>query len=289
MQHLMQLFKEALVGRKPVRLRASSVGSLFDCPARWMAINLEGKRTAQSDKAALGTAIHAGTALFDVEVLAGQTPSILAATECAVDALRNPGEDTVWDVTREKCEAIACGLVNKYCKGGKPTYVAVEAKCENLQLHDLALELTGSVDRIYTEHVAHTDYIDDQEFRQEFGVLDVKSGTQAVSHDGFAKTKGHGAQMGTYEILAEASLGEPITLPSKILGMQTGSRPESQRISIGEIEGAKEVLLGTGDRPGLLVNAALLIHGVVPPYGNPRSMLCHQNYCPVYQTCSWRK
>ena len=43
-------------------IRASSWADLFDCPARWYAKNVQGLRLPSSGAAALGTAVHAGTA-----------------------------------------------------------------------------------------------------------------------------------------------------------------------------------------------------------------------------------
>mgnify|MGYP006958842284 CR=1 FL=1 len=81
----------------PVHIRASSFGSLLDCPARWIAIHMEGKRTPQSAAAALGTAIHDGTAVYDRDRVAHVTPSLSAAEDAAVESVRQPREETVWD------------------------------------------------------------------------------------------------------------------------------------------------------------------------------------------------
>ena len=44
-----------------IRIRASSIGELFDCPARWEAKHIQGLRLTMGGKAALGKAIHAST------------------------------------------------------------------------------------------------------------------------------------------------------------------------------------------------------------------------------------
>lgn len=272
----MQLL-DLLPNRPPVRLRASSVSDLFDCADRWCSVHLEGKRVPQTDRAAMGTAIHAGTAHYDTEILNGQAPSILAATQCAVDTLRDSDEDTVWDLRRDEAESIAAALTNKYCReeSSKHEFVAVEAKCESLILNDVSLELTGSTDRIFRNEL-------------QFGVADIKSGIQAVSH-GEAKTQAHAPQIGVYEILGEASTGVRIDLPAKIIGMKTGKTPAGQEIATSEIRDAKAVLLGDENRPGLLHHAALIIHGIIPPFGNPRSMLCNKKFCPNFNDCFWRR
>lgn len=275
---LQESLADLIKGKPPVRLRASSVGSLFDCAERWIAIHMLGMKSPQRDRSAMGTAIHAGTALFDQEILDGQTPSVLAATEAAVNALRNPEEETVWDLKRDECESIVVGLTNKYCREESPkhNFVAVEAKCESLILADVGIELTGSVDRVEAKE-------------NEFGIVDLKSGVQAVSREGEAKTQAHGAQLGTYEILGEYSTGMAMQLPAQIIGMQTSKTRDSQRIAVSEVPDAKSILLGDENRPGLIFNAALMIHGIIPAFGNPRSMLCTEKYCPNFKTCFYRK
>lgn len=58
-------------------IRASSLPELFDCPARWEAKHLCGRRLPRSAAAQLGTAVHAGAAVFDVQRILGSpiTPS----------------------------------------------------------------------------------------------------------------------------------------------------------------------------------------------------------------------
>ncbi|MBN9117495.1 MAG: PD-(D/E)XK nuclease family protein, partial [Pandoraea sp.] len=52
-------------------VRASSWGALFDCSYRWEGIHLLKLRNVVGLRAALGTAIHAGTAVFDQSRLDG--------------------------------------------------------------------------------------------------------------------------------------------------------------------------------------------------------------------------
>ena len=278
LDRLQESLNGASKGKPPGRLRASSVGDLFDCPDRWIAVHLEGLRVRQNFRATMGTAIHAGTAHFDTEVLNGQTPSLMAATECAVDALRNSEEETVWDMRREEAEGIAVSLTHKYCTEESPKhhFVEVEKTCESLVLSDVGLEITGQVDRI-------------REVGNKYGPADLKSGVQAVNREGHAKTQAHAPQLGVYSLLAEVSTGKRMELDSLVIGMQTAKTRENQRIASTEVSGVREVLLGDDTRPGLLFNAALMIHGVIPPYGNPRSMLCHQKFCPRFNNCFWRK
>lgn len=264
--------------KAPVTIRASSVGTLFDCPARWIAINLEGRRMPQNGKAALGTALHAGTAVFDTERLAGQTPSVSAAVDAAVESIQKPREETNWDDERDKAESIAVSLTAKYCNEESPkhNFVAVEASVESLHITDLNIILTGTTDRVELTG-------------EGYGIRDIKTGKQAVGADGKVKTSGHGAQMGVYELVAEAAIGVPMSAPAQIIGLQTNLTADKQRIGTGEIVGAKEVLLGNEENTGLLVTAAKLVHGEIPPWGNPKSMMCHGNYCPSFTTCFWRR
>lgn len=266
------------IAKPPVGIRASSFGSLFDCPARWIAIHLEGRRVPQNGKAALGTALHAGTAVFDAERVAGQTPSVSAAQDAAVESIRKPREDTNWEGTQGDAEKIALSLTARYCQEESPkhNFVAVEASVEALHITDLGILLTGTTDRV--------------ELTEDgYGIRDIKSGKQAVGTDGRAKTQGHGAQMGVYELVAEAATKLPITAPAQIIGLQTNKTAAAQRIGTGEIIGARQVLLGDADHTGLLVTAAKLVHGELPPWGNPKSTMCHPTYCPAFNTCFWRR
>ena len=52
-------------------IRASSLADLSDCPARWYAKAIEGKRLPSGPGAVIGQAIHASTAVFDQAVLDG--------------------------------------------------------------------------------------------------------------------------------------------------------------------------------------------------------------------------
>lgn len=265
--------------RDPITIRASSFGSLFDCPARWVATHLEKRRMPQSANAALGTAIHAGTAVFDADRVKHIEPSISAAEDAAVESVRQPREETIWDdESADKAEKVARSLVGRYCTLESPRheFVAVEASVESLVISDLAIELTGHVDRVRA-----TD--------EGYGIADLKSGKTAVGTDGRAKTHGHGAQMGVYELVAQAATQLPITAPAQIIGLQTNLTPEKQRIGTGEIVGAREVLLGDETRSGLLVTAAKIVHGDIEAWGNPKSMMCSPKYCPIYSTCWWRR
>lgn len=268
---------------EPVVIRASSLPQLFDCPARWSAIHLEGKRMPTNSKAMLGKAVHASTAVFDQSTIDGAGITINEAAAAAVDAIHKPDEEVDWELddpkamTPNDAEQIAVSLHGKYCTTIAPlhTFRAVEIKCDRLEITDLGIALTGTTDRVY-------------EADGELGIGDVKTGKAAVGADGTVTTKGHAYQMGVYELLAEKGSGLPITAPARIFGLNTAKTPAAQRTGTGHITGARDVLLGDEESPGILQMASQLIHHG-DFYGNPKSMLCHGRYCPIYETCKFRK
>ncbi|MBP6776237.1 MAG: PD-(D/E)XK nuclease family protein [Piscinibacter sp.] len=265
--------------RAPVTIRASSLGALFDCPTRWCAIHLEGRRVPSNGKAALGRSIHAGTAVFDADRVRGVLPSLSAAEDAAVEALRKPGEEVVWDEEAvDKAEGVARSLTGRYCTLESPRheFVAVEASVEALHITDLGLVLAGTTDRVRRTEAG-------------YGIADLKSGKQAVGTDGRAKTKGHASQLGVYELVAQAATKLPIDAPALVIGLQTNLTPDKQRIGTAEIEGAREVLLGDESHSGLLHTAARIVHGEIEPWGNPQSVMCHATYCPNFNSCFWRR
>lgn len=265
------------MNREPVIIRASSLGALFDCPARWAAIHIEGKRLPSSSKATLGKAVHASTAAYDQAVVDGGHISIDDAAGAAVDAIHKPDEEVVWeDSSPQEAEKIALSLHAKYCTIIAPTqtYRAVEIQCEKLEISDLGIALTGTTDRI-------------RETEDGFGIVDIKTGKAAVAADGTVKTAGHAYQMGVYELLAESASGVPITSSAQIVGLTTAKTSASQRVGTGNISDARSVLVGDEESPGILQHAANLIHSG-NFWGNPKSMLCHKAYCPNFNTCKFR-
>ncbi|MDD3676040.1 RecB family exonuclease [Thauera propionica] len=263
----------------PVIIRASSLGRLFDCPASWAATYIEGKRVPSNGKAMLGKAVHASTAVYDQSRIDGAGITIDEAAAAAVDIIHyHPDEDVVWDDdTPQDVEKIALSLHTKYCQIIAPqqNYTAVEIQCERLEISDIGLILTGTTDRV-------------RETEEGFSICDLKTGKAAVGPDGKVKTAGHAYQMGVYELLAEHASGVPISAPAQIIGMNTAKTPASQRVGTGEIAGARDVLLGDGESPGVLEYAAKIIHSGMF-WGNPKSMMCHERYCPIFSTCKFRK
>lgn len=268
----------ATAERPLVFIRASSLAELFDCPARWEAKYIKGLRGPRSAPAQLGTAVHAGTAVFDSSRLPGGSPvSADDAAGALVDAIHHPEEDVDWEDTNPNdVERIALALHTKYCADIAPaqTYRGVEITCEKLELPELGLALTGTTDRV-------------RETPAGLGITDLKTGGKAVGVDGRAVTQGHGVQLGVYELLAEHAMGLTITAPAQIVGMNTGKTAAAQRVGTGEVPDARAALVGSEEQPGLLEHASRLVHSGAF-YGNPKSFLCSAKYCPAHPTCRFK-
>lgn len=258
-------------------VRASSWSGLFDCAMRWEGIHLQKMPNVVGIRAALGTAIHAGAAAFDAGKLLDTPISIDAAAGVMVDTLRDPGNE--YDANRDDlrladAERIGIALTTKYCAEMAPKfdYVAVEMATKPLDIDcggGVVIRLTGTMDRA---RVAKST--------GGVSIIDLKSGSAAVQK-GEAVTKGHGPQIGTYELLFEHTTGEEITAPATIIGLKTKGTPE---VATGEIRHAKRVMVGDESGPGLIDFAAQMFRtGLF--YPNSKSLLCSENYCPRYKTC----
>ncbi len=261
-------------------VRASSWGELFDCAARWHFKNVLGLRLPSSGQAALGTALHKGTAVYDggrslgVDVNAGE------AMEATAEAVKHPQFDVSWDDEHEMGKTVDVGvnLTQQYIEqiGSRRTFDAVELECNALDVETDhgTIRLTGTTDRVY------------QTTDGRYGIGDLKSGKKAVHTDGTAETKGHGLQVGVYQIMAQHARSEPMTAPAQIVGLHTA--PTRPRVGIGEIADPTRSLLGTNERPGLIeVAANMLKTGLFPP--NPKSNLCSAKWCPGYSRCPYHE
>jgi hypothetical protein len=264
----------------PFKVRASSWGKLFDCAHSWEGTHILGLRMPSSPRALLGTGIHHGTAVFDAARVNGHPVSAADAVEQAVEKIVRPEDDIDWsadDLSAKDMQVIAATLVTKYCREVSPryTFAAVEMVTTPMVIDcggGMLIELTGTLDRARLRLDTGGK-----------GISDVKTGGAAVQK-GAAKTKGFDAQLGTYEILTEHTTGEIITEPGEIIGMKTNGTPE---IATGEIKGAKAMMLGTPDEPGLIQYAAEMFRsGLFPP--NPQSILCSPKYCARWRTCRFR-
>lgn len=260
-----------------IKIRASSWAGLFDCAYRWEGIHLLGMRNVVGLRAALGTAIHAGTAAFDTARINGAGVTADDAAGVMVDKLRDPENEfdpARDDLTVKDAERIGIALTARYCTDWSPRFefAAVEMETRPLDIDcggGTIVRLTGTMDRarIWKSGVG-------------VGIADLKSGGAAVQK-GAAVTKGHAAQVGTYELLYEHTTGDSISRPAEIIGLKTKGTPE---IAIGEIKNAKRVMVGTDDQPGLIEFAAEMFRSG-RFYPNPRSLLCSEKYCPRWHSC----
>ena len=265
----------------PVKIRSSSWSQLFNCPHAWEGVHLLGMQSPSSPRAHLGTAIHEGTGDFDQAHLDGKPISIYESAEIFVNALRQPKYEVNWqgsDLSLNEAEKIGVTLTALYCEHIAPLYdfVAVELPTTPLIIDcggGLRIQLTGTIDRVYTTDGGHN-----------LGIADLKTGGASVS-DGVAKTTGHKPQIGTYELLCGHTLDRPIDLPANIIGLKTKSDHD---YGTGEIIGARELMVGTEEYPGLIQLAAdtFLRPGLFPP--NPQSFTCSEQYCPRWSTCNYK-
>jgi hypothetical protein len=260
-----------------ITIRASAWPGLFDCAYRFEGIHLKGMRNVVGLSAVLGTAIHAATAVFDQGRLDRSGITADDAAGVMVDKLRDPDneyERTRSDLTMSEAERAGLRLVTNYCLEVSPRYnfVAVEMETKPLDIDcggGVIVRLTGTMDRARVRKAEHG-----------VGIADLKSGATAVQM-GVAVTKGHGPQVGTYELLYEHTTGEPITDDAEIIGLKTKGTPE---IATAPIRGAKRVMVGTEDQPGLIEFAADMFRSG-RFYPNPKSLLCSATYCPRYASC----
>lgn len=267
-----------------VTIRASALSDLFDCPKRFEARHILNMHMPSSSRARLGTAIHAGAAAFDLSRLDNNPVTINDAAGALVDALHSKvdedgNDDPVeWgDDNPRELEQIGLALHTRYCSEIAPAqdYVAVELRCDNLHFSDLGIILRGTTDRVYRNADG------------QLGISDIKTGATAVSSDNTVKTAGHAAQLGVYTLLAEFGLNESLNAPAQIIGMQTGKTARAQRVAIGQVNNVRQALVGDAEDLGLLEHASKIIHSG-SFYGNPRSMLCSEKFCPVHSTCKFK-
>ena len=261
-----------------VTIRASSWSDLLDCPHRWEARHLLKVDAPTSGPAALGTALHASTAAFDLSRVTGSGLTVDDTAGVLVDELRRPAKPVHWgEDSPKKAEQIGLRLHSRYCREWSPRYEwrAVEMLTEplDIEVKGIVIRLTGRMDRARIRKGA-----------KGAGINDLKSGRRAVGRDGAAVTKGHAAQLGVYELLYEHTTGEPITEDAEIIGLQTtGSNP---RIGTGTVLGAKARLLGDSAEPGLIEQgASILKSGIF--HANPNSRLCSPKFCPRWSTCKF--
>lgn len=268
-----------------VKIRASGFSEIFDCPARWFARTFEGKRGVSTGRAYLGTSVHHATAIFDQAELEAAPITVDDAAGIFVDCIHAPEDlrkEVVWDnedLTVKDAEEIGLSLTTRYCFDIAPRidYAAVELQCKPFDIEmgeDLTIRLTGTLDRIRIKN-------------QHFGISDLKTGKRICDQDGNVDIGKNVVQLATYELLelmARDTFDPDIVLPAQIIGLPT---TEGRPIGITSVKLPHKLLLGDEKYKGLLEMAADLIRKRLF-WGNPRSMLCSERYCPAWRDCRWR-
>lgn len=262
------------------KVRASSWAGLFDCAHRWEAEHLLGMRKPAGMRALLGTAVHAGTAVFDKSRMDGAGVTADEAAGVVIDTLHNPEFEVDHQqdgLSMRESERIGLTAHSLYCAEISPqfTFLGVENTLKPLDIEcgdGVTIQLTGTMDRA---RAAQT----------EAGpvIADVKTGTRVIEQ-GRASTRGRAAQVGTYQLMYEQT-ERVSTAGGQILALSTTSKPTA---AVSNVFDAKRVMVGTKDQPGLIEHAAVMFKtGLFPP--NPSSPLCSPKYCPRWETCLFRE
>lgn len=287
------IYREAQ--RRIIEVRASSMPGLFDCAYRWAYIHIDGNRGNVSGRMALGTAIHKATAVYDDARMRGRPIKPDDAAGTLVDHLKDPGEHVQWDprdITKREAEAIGLALHGKYCTHFSPqyTFAAVELNLGALDIdvpsQGATVRIKGTLDRSRARYGEHGGV----------GITDLKSGKNAVTKPRGAEryvatTKGHGFQIGVYEILYSRKLGQPITEPAEIIGLGTTPTAPIARSTIANASGQ---VLGRDETPEapaapslIEIAAKYMRHDFFPP--NPKSQVCSPKYCPRWSKCTYHE
>lgn len=260
-----------------IKIRASSLGELFDCPARWEAKHIQGITLPTSEEALLGKAVHNAANLYDSAVLKGIPIEAEEGKEAILTTIYMPDEEISWEKsTAKEIEKRSIQLYELYINNIRPlyTYVFVEKICEPINFTDLNIGFTGTPDRVFKAD-------------EGYGILDIKTGKNIVNKNGHIHTSKFSPQIGVYELAVELSFNIKIDIPAVIAGLNAAKTSDAQRAGLGYIHGAKELVLGEHGEKGLLHYAAHYINrGLF--HGNPRSMLCLKKFCPIFHKCKWR-
>jgi hypothetical protein len=230
-------------------------------------------------RALLGTAVHASTAVYDGH---REEISMDDAADALIETLHHPEFEVNYntdDLTIPKAEAIGLKLHSLYCREVSPQYefAAVERETTPMDIDcgdGIIIQLTGTLDRSRSVvgKEGHTR------------IADLKTGVRAVQK-GEAKTQGHKAQVGTYELLEEHTTGNTVESPAEIIGLSTSGTP---KYAVGQIENAKQVLIGTDEAPGL-IDLAKQMFKTGLYYPNPQTWLCSVRYCSRWETCPYHE
>lgn len=264
------------------RIRASSIKDALDCAMRFEAKQLRGIRMPSSAPAHVGTAVHAGTALYDQRRMDHEPVTVDEAADAAIKVIdTDPEEGVVWDeLDKRDARKAAVGILVNYAQKIAPEriFVAVEAKLEDFRITfedvRVTIRLSGTTDRV--RKVVGRGLAG-------YGISDVKSGAARVDRENNAISKAEKAQLAVYELLAEQATGLAMTSPAEVIGANTTG---SFRVGFKEVTGTRDALIGAPGIPGTLeFLSKMLRSGVFPP--NPSSLMCHERYCPLYPKCPY--
>lgn len=265
--------------KETFQVRASSLGSLFDCGYRFEWETLMRNHRASSLRAHLGTSIHASTAAFDQAKLSGAPISANDAADVFMTSFWEPSEDVDFKdpkLSTKQAEVIGLTLHSRYCAEIAPLMnfesVEMPLKPMDVETDGVIIRLTGTMDRA---RVARTG--------QGKVISDLKTGGRLIT-EGVVSTKGRAAQLGTYQILSEYTDGEQ-TAGAQIMALQTTT---TTQVGVSRVFDAKSHLLGHDDQPGLLEMAGKMFKiGLFPP--NPSSPLCDKKYCGRWNHCKFHE
>lgn len=276
-----------------ISCRASAFGSLFDCALRWSSIYIDKVPTRTSARALLGTAFHAGAAAFDSARIAQSPISADDAADATMRAIADQAVEVAWstdDLSRREVESKALTLHTMYCNEVSPRFVftACEMALEPMEIdagNGIILRLTGHMDRARVRRSTviienDTGVVTPQD--DALGISDLKSGRRAIIK-GMAVTGKHKPQLGIYELLYENTTGVRCSAPPEIIAGSTEGAP---KFAVGQAPGARDLLVGTNEHPGLLALAASMFKSGAF-YPNPQSFLCSERYCPNWARCAY--
>jgi hypothetical protein len=278
--------------RPDYTIRASSLPTFFDCPERWAEQHPQfgNKRMPSGAAATIGSAVHIGTAKFDMARLLRIVPSAEESIEAAVQYVRDPSEEVLWDdYTKAEAKDIVARLTQNYCIGfaSRFQFDAVEMPMDNWDVqaaNGLIIRFTGTIDR---RRVLNFAAIGDKPAYTRKGICDVKTGANVISASGEVNTKVSGAQIAQYElleILQTKTLGKADLLPAMIFAFPTKGKHQP---AAAEIKSPHRLLTGDAHHKGAIdIIADTLKSGNF--WGNARSMLCSPRYCPKFGKCRWQ-
>lgn len=240
--------------------------------------------------ATIGSGVHVGTAKYDTARLLRIPPSAEEAIDAAVEYVKDPGEEVLWDdFTKSEAKDIVARLTQNYCIGFASRFFfdAVEMPMDHWDVqaaNGLIIRFTGTIDR--RRVITQLNPADGTK-RERKGICDIKTGAAVISANGEVNTKVSGAQLAQYELLEllqTKTLGKSDLLPAMIFAFPTKGKHQP---AAAEVRNPHRLLTGDAHHKGAIdIIADTLKSGNF--WGNARSMLCSPRYCPNYGKCRWQ-